>query len=698
MSRLRGGASRRKARQVLSMDVFETCLLRDVGDGDNVWRIVGRELRRRSAIPAVSEAAFVELRRRAADAARVAHCREDAPIDVVYEQLGRVFGWSLDTCQEAARVEAAVEASVARANPAALEFVAEDRWDDLWYVSDTPLRASQVEAMLLENGFPEGMVLTSGDEGALKATGNLLRVAAGRSGEPLRHLFHAGNDPGSDGTGSARAGAHYIQLAQGNANRYEHVLDSPSTRALGLLGPCLAGASRRRRLALGGHVDPGLVSVECGVAGPFVFCAALWALLMAEHDDVDRLYFAARDGEVLLRAAEVARRELGVGASVECRYLYGSRRAWQLAASAALGWKEAQPLVVDAEPEGSSLQSILRILELDADELRAVAKEVLGPRGDPAATLRALAAGDVKRRLRESPVLEGMWARRAGAAREMALGYLAQEGLLGARRPGILDIGWVGRATGALASLASSQGVFVRPYFAGGLSGPDAGTWTPDSRTFLVDERSCLSSDRPGLVHLLEVFCSGQEGTTLGYRLEGDRYLPRLASERNDAALEWGLGPFQDRLVEYCEAACEHLRRAGETPDLAAVAGMSHALRENLRQLWTSPTSAEVAAWSSFPFENPGARTGPLAALPQRATVLAGPRHWRGMFAAPWPAGKRGLLYNALGLAPLSQGVREGWATVRAGVRHRSMRTAVRWEAWRGVRSFNRRSGRRRTR
>jgi hypothetical protein len=678
------------------MDVFETCLLRDVGAGDNVWQIVWRELLRRGAISGVPEAAFAELRRRAADEARVTLCREDAPLELVYQQLGRSFGWDLDACRDAAQQEAAVEASVARANPLALEFVTQGAWDDLCYVSDTPLGASEVGAMLSRCGFPRGRVLTSGDEGALKATGNLLRVAAGRAGEPLRQLVHAGNDPASDGTGSFRAGARYVQLADGNPNRYERALDSPSTRALGLLGPCLAGASRRQRLALDGRVEPGLLSVECGVAGPFVFCAALWALLMAEHDGVDRLYFAARDGEVLLRAAHVARRHLGVGASVEPRYLYGSRRAWQLAASARLGWREARLLVIDADPEGCSLESTLRILEPDPDELGAVAEEVLGSRGDPRAPLGTRAAGDAIRRLQESSAVEGLWARRAEAACETTMGYLAQEGLLGARSPGIVDIGWLGRAAGALASLAASRGVRVRPYFAGGLSGPDAGASTPGSRTFLVDERSCVSSDRPGLVHLLEAFCSGREGTTLGYRLEGDRYVPRLAAERNDPALEWGLEAFQDRLVEYCEAACEHLRTAGETPALTAVAGLSHALRENVHQLWAAPSPAEVVAWASFPFESPGARTRPLAALPRRAVVLAGPRRWPGMFG-PWPAGKTGLALRALGATRLGPGARTAWPTAREGVRYVAVRTVVKWRAWRGARALSSWRGARRT-
>ena len=59
---------------------------------------------------------------------------------------------------------------------------------------------------------------------------------------------------------------------------------------------------------------------------------ALWVVAQARRRGVRRLYFVARDGEVMLAAA---RHVIGrLAPDLELRYLYGSRKPWIFGATA----------------------------------------------------------------------------------------------------------------------------------------------------------------------------------------------------------------------------------------------------------------------------------------------------------------------------------------------------------------------------
>ncbi len=264
-----------------------------------MWQLVGRRLREmRDDVP--TDLAFAELRGLTEEAVRHASHKEDISLAEVYRELGGSLGWTPEFCTAAADVECQVEFDVARANPRALELVGREAPDGIWYLSDTVLPASLIGRMLRSGGFPDGSVTTSGDEGLRKLTGSLFRSVAGREGVRARNIRHVGNDIHVDGGGSARSGARFIHVPEANYNRYELTLDSPSSRVSGLLGSCLAAASRRCRLELSGAADAGLLSIECSVAGPTIFACTAWALRSAESDGIRHLYFVARDGQILL--------------------------------------------------------------------------------------------------------------------------------------------------------------------------------------------------------------------------------------------------------------------------------------------------------------------------------------------------------------------------------------------------------------
>ncbi len=587
-------ASSGREYKLLSLDVFDTCLIRDFVSQESLWYLVGLEVARQ--LPGVSSPAeFVRLRGRAEVDTREVAPAEDITLADVYVVLGASFGWNPEQRQQAMAVEEELELRGLRLNPALADLLAQADGAPVAYLSDTPHRAAFIRSCLDAHSLPPGEVLSSGDLGLLKGTGSLFREAGQRFGVARGQLLHVGNNMRADGVGSALVGAAFAPTLAANPTEYETSLDAVGRRSGGLLGPVLGGASRDFRLA-----NPGpLASVVAGVAGPVIVAAAAWTLLSAQRDNLDTLYFAARDGEILLAVARLLQQELGLAAGLECRYLYGSRKAWHL---------PALSLQFDLDPPAAlrrhlvrslkeTLRGLLGDLDIAAEEVAAITD------ADPDALLGDQLTAVIDA-LVSSPGFQSLALERAKRAYEATMGYLTQEKMFDGSRVGLVDIGWAGAASASLVAMAAQQGTDVLCYFAGGLCGSGARVAPEDSRAFLIDTRTNDPGLRTSLVGLLETFCAGTGGSTLGYDGAGGQYVPRLAPAGSNAAVRWGLPGYQALVCSYAADVCRSLARFGWIPALDEVEALRPSLTSNIRTLWNFPTYPEAELWGSYPFES----------------------------------------------------------------------------------------------
>jgi FMN phosphatase YigB (HAD superfamily) len=601
---------------LLTLDVFDTCVIRDFVSQESLWCALGHRFI--GLLPGVSNAAdFARLRGVAEESSRQVSEREDVSLAEVYERLAASYGWNTVEQGRAMRLEEELEASGLHVNPAVRSFINGIGHIPVCYLTDTPHRGAFIEQCLGKQDLPTGTVLSSGDLGLRKGTGSLFREAMSRFGQPPAEVFHVGNNLQADGTGSGIAGAAFGPLLQANPNRYERILDAPTACSVGLLGPCLAGAGRACRLEAAGQFPPGLLSVVTGVAGPAILAATAWALLSAQADGIQTLYFVSRDGEILLSAAEVLRREIGIAPGVECRYLYGSRRAWHLPA---LSLKQGDHFVpalraLLKQSGKATLRELLAQLDLSDEEMDAVGADVAPEipldaqlKDSHAAVIDALAA---------SGPFQSLASSKAAGAFEATVGYLRQEGMFDRGRAGLVDLGWLGHAAASLVAVAADQGANVRCYFAGGLCGRGSEHAPRESRAFLIDARGDEPKLRPALVHLLETFCAGSGSSTIGYAKLNGQYVPRFAAD-DGATSRWGLGEYQALVRRYVEAAAQAAAKAGWTITLEELAALRPVLIKSLTTLWHYPTYEEAEVWGRFPFEG---LSGPPAMLGRALTL-----------------------------------------------------------------------------
>ena len=375
--------------------------------------------------------------------------------------------------------------------------------------------------------------------------------------------------------------------------------------APGPLAPHFAAAAARARTRVpAAPAEAALRDVAAGVAAPVLVGYAAWILRDAARRGLARVYFLARDGQVLLEVAERLAPRLGL--DLECRYLYASRQGWlrnvaDLGSTDAghwLWWGVWQGFV----PGETTLANLKRRLGAPGPDLDAA----LAAAGFPAeAHGRPLDAAAVER-LEAFFRSEAFGAALAGSRaenRRLFRAYLAQEGLFDGTPAGIVDIGWAGNLHAGLAAMQQAEGVAPAHGYYFGFNEKRLAAFAEARSRFQYDfEDGPEPAFKPGfhqeLVEIyLEIFCAADHGTLTGFRPEGGRIAPVLAAGAAARMRAFGLPLYRRTLLAVVDALDP------AALDLAALEGMRGPIRDLLEAFWMRPTPEEVRAWGAFPVE-----------------------------------------------------------------------------------------------
>lgn len=304
----------------------------------------------------------------------------------------------------------------------------------------------------------------------------------------------------------------------------DHPVDAPHRSALG----ALAADLRRNECAAGeeaSSLPPAFRTVVTLVVGPLLTCFVDWVLRDARARGLDRLCFVSRDGQVLLRIAELFAQRSG---GPVCSYLYGSRQAWLLPTLATN--PELPPSWLLLAGQSTAPRHVLRRLAIDCAEVREqlTSHGLLERDWDQQVALRD---SQVYQRVLADPQVAELVQARAELARQATLGYLAQEGLAGSTTWALVDVGWTLKTQKALRDLLRASGAsgpelgYYLAVLAERVDGASAGNWQA-----FVDERS-ETGLRPFFrnTQLIEqLFTMASHGSVRGYELQGHRFIPVL--------------------------------------------------------------------------------------------------------------------------------------------------------------------------
>lgn len=590
--------------ELVSFDVFDTLLTRPSGSPESAFLMLGRRLARRGLI-GCSAQAFAALRTQA-EARRFANAGGLDSHVTLADIIGElVLGLDADPGLLAAE-ELALERALLRPLPAGVRRLREARAAGarIAFVSDMYLPMPVLERLLRANGLfvPGDTLLVSNVHAASKRSGRLFDVLGAQTGVPFARIEHHGNDAISDVARPARRGIRVAPFAQGNANRYERLLDEAAAESDGLAGS-LAGASRLARNSFGdlGSHERTIVDSTAGVAAPLLIGFVLWTFRQALADGVRRLYFVSRDGQLLLAVAELLAARLRL--DLELRYLYGSRQAWR-APAVDLDDPRAIASLLPGRINGGVLEAVSVEAVLARFGIQPVAIA-------PALSAIGLPEPEWTRAMREQEIDAlhdlirgdaGVRTALAGAQREnraRVVDYLRQEGLGDGTPSGMVDLGTGATLYNALADLLETAGLAVpRAYYLGQRrDGVPSNARIPQRYLFDAREERGFCS-HAGLIGFLEAVCSADHGSVVGYRRDDRRIHAVTAADGVGPVRAWG----HDRVREALLASAAHLVLHEDCVDWQA--DVRAATMRAFEAFWLAPTPEEARVWGAFPLDD----------------------------------------------------------------------------------------------
>lgn len=497
--------------QVLSLDLFDTLLLRPAGAELQWMRQWAQEVSRKLSMP---PDVLLAARRRAwgpAIQASGAGRPDPEPThrSLLAETL-RLAGFGSRTDEQLLQLVTALELEAIVAwttpNPAAIRLL--DRAHKLGMrrvlASDMYLSAVSLSHLLERHGLQGfSRIYVSSEEGRTKFSGRLFDRLLQQEGVPASRVLHVGDHPWSDGIAPA---------SRGIRSRWIGPPSMPRFLRTGLLSRSLEHMCEDPAKHLGRQV-----------LGPALMAALPLLRQRLEALAPDLVLYVARDGELLFQLMDAA------GPQPACPISYGllSRRS-TLSSSLQLLDLDTAVELLSLRRSNRGLLTLFGGLGMDPKTFALDASEagfdsLDEPIANPARDLRLA-------RLLKSEVFQDRFA--ADATRQHCLlrAYLAGLGYFAAGRVVLIDLGWRGSIQDALTA------AFVDDPNRPELHGVYLGLWDDGllgDRRCLANKHGLLADPRrgrhpleaalPELGLALEPIFRAAHGTVTGYRKVGDR-------------------------------------------------------------------------------------------------------------------------------------------------------------------------------
>jgi predicted HAD superfamily hydrolase len=412
----------------------------------------------------------------------------------------------------------------------------------------------------------------------------------------VSQLHHTGDNLHSDVTIPKSLGIQVQPFLQTHLNRYERLIADNEQLPLRFRS-LLAGSSRLCRLHCP-EKDPHKQTIwntAANVIAPILVGFVHWILLESQRQGIQRLYFVARDGQILWKMSQIICHQWGY--DIDCRYLYGSRQAFRFPAIQEIGETELAWLFL--RPDFISVRAMCDQVNLQPEQIA----DTLLHYGFPPKTWDKNLTDEEFTALKgvfQTQEVSNLIINLATTYREKAIGYFKQEGIGDGTSFALVDVGWSGGSQRSFSTLLASADLY-----------PETGVREfyfaldkivePFSRDrlipyFLVADDA---TKRYLLCHreILELFLAADHGSTIRYEEQEYGYIPVLRSEKNVSGLQWGVLVQQQAILKFTELMVESMH-----PDKCEVQHF-HQVTENLLEAFIyTPSREEAEAFGTQSF------------------------------------------------------------------------------------------------
>lgn len=658
--------ARLRNADVLSLDIFDTALVRRVSSPTAVFDLMEAAARRLDPRFQGLASQRSQAERLARQIATDAGGTPEIGFKDVYDVLARELGLNGSERSRLQDLELDIERQVLRANPQVLGWYREalSQGKKVIFVSDMYLPRTFLEEVLMAAGFENPVVYVSNEYGSGKWQVRLFQTIGADLGVEASRFLHIGDNPQADKQCAEAAGwaaLHYIEGERRHPLALQLTADI-TPHASNLAVSVGLGLSREHRLRMEAQdLDAEeRIARHIGyeVIGPTVLAFADWIAMRAKADRLDRVLFLARDGHLPQQVYERLRQN-GYP-TCESRYVLASRRL--LYSRMFTSTKSVRNAVTKIDfARETTLAEYLDIFLLPEDQIAACARklsiadmhapilqQVKGRadygrvKAELAAAIESMAPVIIRNASEQKKLLEEYY-RDAGALEDVS-------------RVGLVDLGWSGSIVRPIGDALSATvpNLTISSYFFGLISNAknylsgdmlvgayffrDCDWRVPDVLSIPSGRNHCdVIGASPSLV---EVLISENATTAIG--VKSDEYSGRIVPVRaNDS-----YSSKQRRLLDVMHQ--EALSFAQDALSILPSESGQWNFQPLLSLVWTrllsSPSEAEAQLLATFPHRvdaSGHASATSLVAMNNSRELLASYR------SSLWPAGWLALLNPA---------------------------------------------------
>ena len=580
------------AGSLRTFDVFDTVITRAVGEPTSVFRFVGQ-----AAVVKGLWIGTVEHFMHSRIAAEARARRHAVPREVtlagIYLEMSRSCDLSKPAAKRLAELELKIERRLIRLVPGTARELERARTAGyrVAFISDMYLPQDVIREWLVELGAlrADEALWVSSEHGVTKGDGGLYDAVRTAYSQALSSWVHTGDNQYVDVQVPTQRGIesdHYIEC---HLNPNERLMEGAATETCGL-SSLFAGASRWTRLNRPAETDAALTEIAAGIGAPLIYAFVLWVLLESKRRGLTRLWFMARDGQVMLPVARKIADRLGL--DIELGYLYAGRQVVRVASltavdDAALEWMTGGSGVM-------TLQAVLDRVGLPLAAVQHVATAVSLPSAGPIGWSRVALLKDFLRH----PEVEALILKEAAARRVVVLDYFRSCGLMGDNACAVVDIGWRGNVLRSIVDLIGEAQASKHTFMYFGLYAHPKNCDAVPKVAYLFDvdgaQRVGTGDDIPSLTTLMEIFCQADHGSVMALERRSGEFAP-VCREPESSASRWDIPKFQAAVVAFANTVpINEFTFTGV--DLRGVCDRL------LRRLATSPSRDEVALLAPLGF------------------------------------------------------------------------------------------------
>lgn len=423
--------------EVVSFDVFDTLIKRNVGTPKDVFSLVEREAVKRFG---VSMEGFRDKRVYAERTARELSDREEISFGEIYDRLP----YEEEIKSSLSRMELEMEYALATVNQEIKEVYkyAVDRGKEVIIVSDMYLDRAFIERLLLKCGYNQyKKIYVSSETGVQKYTGNMYRMILRENSYRSGEMVHIGDALMADHIRPQLSGIRSIPIRREVNHtiycRISRTGDLDSDSLYRFINNTVSDAEDR------------LFRIGYETLGPLLYGFCVWLHEYKLRLGIDSFLFLSRDGQIMRAAYKILYPE------EDTEYVYASRRSLLVPT---LHYCEDIKAMLDKLPiyRYTAIKTILDLLGLEYEDCIAVIQRY-GFNPDSCFSPKDFSGNEVFLTfLRELlPDIIDNSKREFLAFRS----YLDRLNLSG--KIGIVDIGWRGRSQKALEEMLPDLGINI---------------------------------------------------------------------------------------------------------------------------------------------------------------------------------------------------------------------------------------------